>query len=173
MSTSVASAGDERLGALGGSADAGVQMWIKLTAPQVLGAEPGTTIDGAVLVRLAETADAALRFLARPGRSDPATVRALVLAAVAGAVSAVGAVATAEQFAGEGRVTGLALGATTATAIFGGLTPWLAQLLIERTDWTMAPGALIALVALCVVPIFLKMRETAPLSARPSQSTSS
>ena len=87
---------------------------------------------------------------------------AVVLAAVAGAYSAVGAVATAEQFPGEGRVTGLALGATGATAVFGGLTPWLAQLLIERTGWTMAPGAMIAVVALCVLPVFLTMRETAP-----------
>jgi hypothetical protein len=69
------------LGALAGPTDAGVQMWIRLTAPQVLGAEPGAMIDDAVLARLAETADAALRFLARPGRSDAATVRALVLAA--------------------------------------------------------------------------------------------
>jgi hypothetical protein len=69
------------LGALAGSTDAGVQMWIKLTTQQVLGAEPGAAIDEAVLVRLGETADAALRFLARPGRADPATVRALVLAA--------------------------------------------------------------------------------------------
>ena len=67
---------------------------------------------------------------------------------LAGGVSAVGAVATAEQFPGEGRITGLALGATMATAIFGGLTPYAAQLLVERTGWTMAPGAMIALVAL-------------------------
>ena len=87
---------------------------------------------------------------------------ALVLAALAGGVSAVGAVATAEQFPGEGRVTGLALGATGATAIFGGLTPFVAQLLVERTGWAMAPGAMIALVGLCVLPLFLIMRETAP-----------
>jgi MHS family proline/betaine transporter-like MFS transporter len=87
---------------------------------------------------------------------------ALVLAALAGGVSAVGAVATAEQFPGEGRVTGLALGATMATAIFGGLTPYVAQLLVERTGWAMAPGAMIALVALGVLPIFLVMKETAP-----------
>jgi MHS family proline/betaine transporter-like MFS transporter len=49
-----------------------------------------------------------------------------------------------------------------ATAVFGGLTPWLAQLLIERTHWSMAPGAMIAVVALCVLPIFYFMRETAP-----------
>ena len=97
-----------------------------------------------------------------------ALLGALVLAALAGGVSAVGAVATAEQFPGEGRVTGLALGATGATAIFGGLTPWLAQLLIERTGWTMAPGAMIALVGLGVLPVFLTMRETAPARGRDS-----
>jgi len=96
------------------------------------------------------------------GSHGQALIGALVLAALAGGVSAVGAVATAEQFPGEGRVTGLALGATGATAIFGGFTPWLAQLLIERTGWTMAPGAMIALVGLCVLPLFLMMRETAP-----------
>ena len=96
------------------------------------------------------------------GARAQALVGALVLAAVAGMFSAVGAVATAEQFPGEGRVTGLALGATGATAIFGGLTPWLAQWLIERSDWTMAPGAMIALVAIAVLPVFLTMRETAP-----------
>jgi MHS family proline/betaine transporter-like MFS transporter len=86
-------------------------------------------------------------------------------------VSAVGAVATAEQFHGEARITGLALGATMATAIFGGLTPWAAQWLVERTGWTMAPGAMIALVAICVSPVLLGMRETAPVgqpaSSRP------
>ncbi|HEY0628282.1 MAG TPA: MFS transporter [Sphingomicrobium sp.] len=91
---------------------------------------------------------------------------ALVLAALAGGVSAVGAVATAEQFPGEGRVTGLALGATGATAIFGGLTPFLAQLLIERTGWALAPGAMIAVVGLCVLPLFLLMKETRPMPDR-------
>jgi MHS family proline/betaine transporter-like MFS transporter len=97
---------------------------------------------------------------------------ALVLALLAGAVSAVGAVATAEQFPGEGRVTGLALGATMATAIFGGLTPYGAQLLVERTGWTSAPGLMIAVVALAALPVMLLLRETAP-SVRPSRSASS
>ena len=97
------------------------------------------------------------------GAHSTALHGALVLAALAGGVSAVGAVATAEQFPGEGRVTGLALGATMATAVFGGLTPYVAQLLVERTGWTMAPGAMIAIVALCVLPIFVMMKETAPL----------
>ena len=96
------------------------------------------------------------------GSPGEALAGALVLAAMAGGVSAVGAVATAEQFPGEGRVTGLALGATTATAIFGGLTPFVAQLLIEGTGWAMAPGAMIAAVSLCVLPLFLTMKETRP-----------
>jgi MHS family proline/betaine transporter-like MFS transporter len=91
-----------------------------------------------------------------------ALVGAVILAAVAGGYSAVGAVATAEQFPGEGRITGLALGATMATAVFGGLTPYGAQWLVERTGWSTAPGIMIALVAVAVLPVFLAMRETAP-----------
>jgi MHS family proline/betaine transporter-like MFS transporter len=98
------------------------------------------------------------------GSHARALLGAVILACVAGGVSAVGAVATAEQFRGEARITGLALGATMATAIFGGITPWAAQWLVERTGWTMAPGAMIAVVALCVLPIFLAMRETAPVA---------
>jgi MHS family proline/betaine transporter-like MFS transporter len=100
------------------------------------------------------------------GSEGQALTGALVLAALAGGVSAVGAVATAEQFPGEGRVTGLALGATGATAIFGGLTPFVAQLLIEQTGWALAPGAMIAAVGICVLPLFLMMRETAPRRGR-------
>ena len=90
----------------------------------------------------------------------------LVMAALGGAVSAVGAVTTAEQFPGEGRLSGLALGATTATAIFGGLTPLVAHMLVTRTGWAGAPGAMIACVALCVIAIFWLMPETAPAKAR-------
>ena len=96
------------------------------------------------------------------GAREEALAGALVLALLAGAVSAVGAVATAEQFPGEGRVTGLALGATMATAIFGGLTPFGAQWLVERTGWATAPGIMIALVALAVLPVLLGLRETNP-----------
>jgi MHS family proline/betaine transporter-like MFS transporter len=87
---------------------------------------------------------------------------AVVLACVAGGVSAVGAPATAEQFPGEGRLSGLALGATVATAIFGGLTPFLAELLVKATGWAALPGAMIALVALAVLPVLLTMPETNP-----------
>ena len=97
------------------------------------------------------------------GSAGVALGGAVVLALVAGGVSAVGAVATAEQLAGEGRLTGLALGATGATAIFGGLTPYVAQLLVGRSGWPAAPGAMIALVALAVLPVVVTMRETAPV----------
>ncbi len=91
---------------------------------------------------------------------------AVALALLAGAVSAVGAVATAEQFPGEGRITGLALGATTATAVFGGLTPLAAQWLVETTGWASAPGIMIAVVAVAVLPVLLTLRETAPNATR-------
>lgn len=101
------------------------------------------------------------------GSLGQALFAAVILALVAGGVSAVGAVATAEQFTGEARVSGLALGATIATAIFGGLTPWLAQLLIEETGRNEIPGLMIAAVALCVAPVFLTMRETRPADPKP------
>ncbi|MGW8202159.1 MFS transporter [Sphingomonas bisphenolicum] len=101
-------------------------------------------------------------FLLMQGGFGVALAGAVVLACLGGAVSAVGAVATAEQFPGEGRLSGLAFGATSATALFGGLTPWLAHWLIERSGWAPAPGAMIALVALCVLPVLLTLPETAP-----------
>jgi MHS family proline/betaine transporter-like MFS transporter len=91
-----------------------------------------------------------------------ALLGAALLACVAGGVSAVGAVATAEQFPGEGRLTGLALGATMATAIFGGITPYVAQVLTDRTGLPIIPGVMIAIVALCVLPLLIKLPETEP-----------
>ncbi|GLR47341.1 MFS transporter [Sphingomonas astaxanthinifaciens] len=98
------------------------------------------------------------------GSSGQALIGAVVLAGIAGGVSAVGAAATAEQVGGEGRLSALALGATGATAIFGGVTPWLAQFWVERSGWTLAPGVMIAIVALAVLPVLL----TLPRRARPS-----
>jgi MHS family proline/betaine transporter-like MFS transporter len=106
-----------------------------------------------------------LMFSTMAGQSTRAALLcAVVLALIAGGVSAVGAAATAEQFKGEGRVSGLALGATMATAIFGGLTPYAAQVLITSTGWPAVPGLMIAIVALCVAPIFLLMPETAEIA---------
>ena len=102
------------------------------------------------------------------GSPARALIGALILACVAGGVSAVGAVATAEQFPGEGRLSGLAFGATGATAIFGGLTPWLATILLARTGSPMVPGAMIAIVALCVLPVLATMCETRPTVGRPA-----
>ncbi|MEO3932997.1 MFS transporter [Micrococcaceae bacterium Sec7.4] len=85
---------------------------------------------------------------------------AVVLACTAGGITAVGASAAAEQFDPAGRLTGLALGATAATAVFGGLAPYLATLLTQATGWTLLPGALVAAVALSVLPILARMPET-------------
>ena len=96
------------------------------------------------------------------GGELPIVIGAIVLACLAGGVSAVGAPATAEQFPGEGRLSGLALGVTMATAIFGGLTPFLAELFVRMTGWAALPGVMIAVVALAVIPVFLTMPETHP-----------
>lgn len=119
------------------------------------------------LAALSALLPAAMFALMANGSTGEALVGAVVLALVAGGVSAVGAVATAEQFTGEARVSGLALGATIATAIFGGLTPWLAQRLIGETGRAEIPGLMIALVALCVAPVFLTMKETRPARKPP------
>jgi MHS family proline/betaine transporter-like MFS transporter len=101
------------------------------------------------------------RMMAR-GSNLQALLGAVILACVAGAVGAVGAVTTAEQFPGEGRLNGLALGATLATAIFGGVTPYVAQLLTNRTGSPLVPGVMIAVVALCVFPVLITLSETSP-----------
>jgi MHS family proline/betaine transporter-like MFS transporter len=109
----------------------------------------------------------ALFWMMAHGSPATALSGALLLACIAGGVSAVGAVATAEQFPGEGRLSGLAFGATFATAIFGGLTPLIAQLLIGATGWALAPGAMIAIVAVGVLPVLARLPETAPRLVRP------
>jgi len=94
-----------------------------------------------------------------------ALIGAVVLALVAGGVSAVGAIACGEQFTEHSRASGLGLGYTVATAIFGGLTPWIAQVLLDRTGAPEVPGIMIAAVAIAVLPVFVMMRETAPRGA--------
>jgi MHS family proline/betaine transporter-like MFS transporter len=155
-----------------GSASEAESLWLStLAAVAVIAVTPlvGLLSDrvGRKPVLLALAAASALLpilmfSLMASGSAGRALFGAVVLALVAGGVSAVGAVATAEQFTGEARVSGLALGATVATAIFGGLTPWLAQVLIEATGRDEIPGVMIALVALCVAPVFLRMGETRP-----------
>ena len=96
------------------------------------------------------------------GSTARALLGAVVLALVAGGVSAVGAIAPGEQFAQASRASGLGLGYTVATAIFGGLTPFVAQRLVETTGSPLMPGIMIAAVALAALPVFALMRETAP-----------
>jgi len=49
-----------------------------------------------------------------------------------------------------------------ATAFFGGATPLLAELLVRHTGWAAVPGAMIAVVALLVLPVMWTLRETRP-----------
>ena len=96
------------------------------------------------------------------GTAAEALAGAVALAFVAGGMSAVGAIACGEQFDHASRASGLGLGYTTATAVFGGLTPWAAQWLVERTGSPQVPGIMIAVVALAALPVFVKLRETRP-----------
>jgi MHS family proline/betaine transporter-like MFS transporter len=96
------------------------------------------------------------------GSLGHAFVGALVLALVAGGVSAVGAIASAEQFGAKSRASGLGIGYTAATVIFGGLTPYVAQRLVDASGSPEAPGIMIAVVALVALPVLALMRETAP-----------
>jgi MFS transporter, MHS family, proline/betaine transporter len=91
---------------------------------------------------------------------------AVVLAVLAGGVSAVAASASPEQFPTSGRLTGLAWGNALATAIFGGLTPYASQALIQATGWKLAPGVLVAVIALAVIPVLWSMPETAFAAAK-------
>jgi len=104
---------------------------------------------------------AAFAVMASPSIAIAATA-AVLLALLAGGVSAVGAVASAEQFPSRTRLSGLALGNTSSTVVFGGLAPVIAQILLEQTHWPSSPGILIALTALAVLPIFFSMPETRP-----------
>jgi MHS family proline/betaine transporter-like MFS transporter len=91
-----------------------------------------------------------------------------VLAALGGSFSAVGAVVTGEQFSGPGRLSGMALGVSSATALFGGLTPYLCQRLLEATGLPWVPGALIGLVAFAGLPWLWTISETHPCVALPT-----
>jgi len=115
-----------------------------------------------VLAVLSAALPISLFTLMAGASAGQALLGAVVLALVAGGVSAVGAIATGEQFTEESRASGLGLGYTLATAIFGGLTPYLAQRLVEATGLPHMPGVMIALVAIAVLPVFVTMRETAP-----------
>ena len=56
----------------------------------------------------------------------------------------------------------------TATATFGGLTPLVAQYATTASGWPSTPGLMIAIVALAVLPLLWRMKETAPPRSQPS-----
>jgi len=95
------------------------------------------------------------------GHAATAVSCAIVLALIAGGAAAVGASAAPEQFPVRARLRGLGV-ATVATTIFGGLTPYLSQALIQATGWNLVPGAMVAAVGLAAVPVLWRMPETAP-----------
>lgn len=88
-------------------------------------------------------------------------VAAMLLAVLAGGLTAVAASAIPEQFRTASRLTGLAIGGTVATTIFGGLAPYATQLIVTTTDWVIAPGILITVVALATLPAIRRSPETA------------
>jgi MHS family proline/betaine transporter-like MFS transporter len=93
-----------------------------------------------------------------------------LLAALGGGVSAVGATATAEQFSNSVRLSGLALGATTATALFGGAAPYVVYTLQKLTGLTEVPGVVIAAVAACIgvaLAVFLPVAPASPAPTHP------
>lgn len=86
---------------------------------------------------------------------------AVALAAGAAAWCSIEASVVPEQFGTADRFSGLAVGYNIATAVFGGLAPLAATLLIRATGWDPAPGLMLALVALAAVPVVLGLSETA------------
>ncbi|MEU6914215.1 MFS transporter [Streptomyces olindensis] len=127
-----------------------------------VGRRPALVLFGALSVTL----PLAMFGLMTQGSFAAALTGAIVLACIAGGISAVACSAIAEQFPVAQRLSGLALGATAATAIFGGLTPYASQALVDSTGWALVPGALVAAIALAVVPVLRGLPETAP-AARP------
>ncbi|MDR3462139.1 MAG: MFS transporter [Beijerinckiaceae bacterium] len=99
------------------------------------------------------------------GSAAAALVGVAVLAALGGGVSAVGAIATAEQFSDEVRLSGLALGATTATALFGGAAPYVVNVLQKVTGIVEIPGVIIAAVAACIGVALAAFLPRSPASA--------
>jgi MHS family proline/betaine transporter-like MFS transporter len=90
------------------------------------------------------------------------TLAAMVALAVpAATASAVFASAIPEQLATAGRFSGLALGYNAATALFGGLSPLIASVLVRLTGWRLSPAVLLLVTGLLVLPFLLRLPETA------------
>ncbi|WAM19763.1 MFS transporter [Rhodococcus sp. JS3073] len=130
------------------------------------GRRPTLIVLGALAVALPVT----MFGLMAHGSLALALTGAVTLACIAGGLSAVGASATPEQLPVAGRLSGLAVG-TVATTIFGGLTPYGAQTLVQASGSVIVPGAMVTAVALLSLPILWRMPETA--TTRPARAGSS
>jgi len=85
---------------------------------------------------------------------------------------AIASVAIPEQFGAEDRFSGLAVGYNIATAIFGGLSPLLATLLVRASGWDFAPGLMLAVVAVAALPVIRGLPETARRPLRDGRAAS-
>jgi len=95
------------------------------------------------------------------GRTGPTLAAMVALAVPAAAASAVFASAIPEQLATVGRFSGLALGYNAATALFGGLSPLIASVLVSVTGWRLAPAIFLLGTGLLVLPFLARLPETA------------
>lgn len=77
-----------------------------------------------------------------------------------GCVAAVLSTVMCELFPTRVRYSGSAAGYNVAYAVFGGTAPFVGQLLVERTGSLSAPGWYVAVLALLVLPVALKLPET-------------
>lgn len=103
------------------------------------------------------------------GTSGPTLAAMVALAVPAAAASAVFASAIPEQLAAVGRFSGLALGYNAATALFGGLSPLIASVLVSVTGWRLSPAVFLLGTGLLVLPFLARLPETAhqPLPDEP------
>lgn len=106
------------------------------------------------------------------GTAASVLVAAIALALGAGAWSAVAASAIPEQFETQERFSGIAIGYNLATAVFGGFVPLTATVLIAATGVSIAPAFVLAAISLLIVPVVLRLPETAnrAVSERPDES---
>jgi MHS family proline/betaine transporter-like MFS transporter len=68
--------------------------------------------------------------------------------------------AAAEQFPTSTRFTGAALSYSLGVSAFGGTAPLIATVLVQATDWDLAPSIYLIAASLLILPVVVRMRET-------------
>jgi MFS transporter, MHS family, proline/betaine transporter len=68
--------------------------------------------------------------------------------------------AAAEQFPTQTRFSGAALSYSLGVSAFGGTAPLIATVLVQVTDWDLAPSLYLIAASLLIVPVVIRMRET-------------